>query len=138
MAETNRAFRDYATRVSFSLNMSRNQVSTLRSMVLDIECAEQNGYRPDNMPGTEDRKRTYLQTGSPDQFVIGARWLQSAGLVKWTDPIAMNPKWSREPWELTEAGKHVVALLRIAGLIPERVANTNPRPETQAKRRVRT
>lgn len=111
------AFREYVTRVSFNLTMSRNQVAALRDIVIMIEHGHEKRM--------DLRQYEREQFGYYGNFVIGARWLGSHGLVKHTDPTTMQPPWSKCPWELTEAGEHVVGLLRLAGLIPAKISNNN-------------
>lgn len=104
MSTLNKIFAEYATRVSFNLTLSRNQ-----AYVLCLIARQSIGKKRDI-------------TGFPDCFVPGAKGLVERGIVTWTDPSSMKPKWSRFSYELTEAGKHVYALLQIAGVasaIPE-------------------
>lgn len=104
MSILNKAFAEYATRVSFNLTLSRNQ-----AYVLCLVARQSIGKKRDI-------------TGFPDMFVPGVKGLQERGLLAWTDPSTMKPKWSRFPYELTDAGKHVYALLQMAGVasaIPE-------------------
>ena len=105
-------FREYATRVSFNISLSRNQIYVLYQMSL-----KKIGDR-------EDMDKFGLQT---DNFVPGAKWLGSHGFVTYTPPGEMVGS-KRYPWELTETGHHVIALLRIAGLIPEEVVENKVVP----------
>ena len=112
MTAFNQAFAEYATRVSFNLTLSRNQ-----SYVLCLIARESIGTA----------KKV---TGFADNFVMGARSLQEKGLVTHTDPTTIKPRYSRFPYELTEAGKHVYALLQMAGIaaaIPESHINKGSR-----------
>lgn len=143
----NKAFRDYATRVSFNITLSRNQVATLRHVVFDIE--NENRY-----DGFDARHRARVEAqcdhrsmGLADMYVIGLRVLYANGLIE-ADPrfTAENERFDkavahyekhggsrplRKYWgpsnRLTAAGEHVVALLRIAGLIQMPASNTNAR-----------
>jgi hypothetical protein len=129
------AFRDYATRVSFNLSLSRNQIGHLAAAVLEIEhegaFANLNdrcdGKRVDKLHGA-----VVQAGGNPSNFVVGYGSLIRMGL------LIHDPRWlaARESevrgafWkytgpahQLTEAGAHVVALLRLAGLIPKSAVN---------------
>lgn len=126
MSRVNPAFRQYVTRVSFALTLSRNQVSVLTDIVYRIERFHQGEHWPSDTPrDREIRDRKLSGECVHDSFVMGARWLGERGLVKHIDPTTTTPKWSRCPWQLTEAGEHVVALLRIAGLMPAAAENSN-------------
>lgn len=115
MANTNKAFREYATRISFNISLSRNQIYTLWNISL------QKLYRP-----REEMAEFGLNI---DMFVPGAKWLCQHGLVTWVDPITMKPPWKEYPYKLTEAGTHLLALLRIAEVIPKEAVNTNEKPK---------
>jgi hypothetical protein len=131
----NASFRQYVTRVSFALTLSRNQVSVLTDIVFRIEDFKAHGanrFVVDTPRDREIKARKAAGECVHDNFVMGARWLGERGLVKHTDPSTMTPKWSRFPYELTEAGEHVVALLRIAGLMPAAAANTNRKKKRRA------
>lgn len=134
-SQQNRAFRDYATRVSFNLTLSRNQIANLRHIVFDIE-NEELAY--------EQRRQAAEQANSesPPCFIVGNKALQSMGLID-HDPrwVAENErsdaahkvgtryfrKYWGPSWQVTPAGEHVVELLRMAGLIPQRAVNSNVR-----------
>lgn len=118
MSDESKAFREYATRVSFNISLSRNQIFCLWN------CEQEK---------TGGRDEALAFGCAADMFVPGAKWLGQHGLVTWTDPVTMTPKWSRHPYQLTEAGKHVLALLRIAGLVPQRAVNSNAK-DKKAKR----
>lgn len=121
--DSNRTFRDYATRISFNMSLTRNQIGVLGGITLQIEAYNYKGgfgHRID-----QDFYHSFVDR---EMWVPGAKKLQEMGLVKHTNPSTMEPKWSRYPWELTEAGAHVVALLRIAGLIPQAAMNDEIKP----------
>ena len=117
----NKAFREYATRVSFNISLSRNQIWTL----YQISMGKVN----------QDRDGRIAFGIEQDMFVPGAKWLEQHGLAIWTDPGKMNPAWKDFPWKVTDAGGHLLALLRIAGLIPIEATNNNgvkPRQSVRA------
>lgn len=136
MTDYNRAFREYATRVSFSLSMSRNQVAVLREIVLNLEAA---GVPFDQRPGSveaRDRRRALYEIGVrvADNYIVGMRWLIATGLLFETpEHIAERVRvdaakaagdrayfdYAIPHYKLTPAGEHIVGLLRCAGLIPE-------------------
>lgn len=144
-----RAFRDYATRVSFNISMSRNQVAVFRAVVLDLESPRFRRFDTGMMHGVGrdalERERRAL--GIVNQDMMGLRWLIANGFVREHPKInAMRLAHERDPaknkWDwnlfdkydphlLTEAGEHMAALLRIAGLIPQRASNVN----TEKKKR---
>jgi hypothetical protein len=145
MTENNRAFRDYATRVSFNLTLSRNQIANLRHIVFELE----------NEP--ELSKREYLDRANftraagadyTSMWFVGFKSLERMGLIshhpRWTAiiqkfeaekaagkrvymPTAFCPQYA-----LTPAGEHVVELLRISGLIHQRANNSNRRGKRRA------
>jgi hypothetical protein len=144
----NRAFREYATRVSFNMTLSRNQIYALRCILVEIEYTHLS--RDLVWDKRHEIERENKAVGASDNYVMGARALERMGLVG-HDPgwLAENarleaakaagerfPSWKHKgpSWQLTEAGTHVVALLRIAGLIhmPEAAANTNKRERRRA------
>jgi hypothetical protein len=97
------AFREYATRVSFSIQLTRNQIYTL--WVISQARFEKSG----------EREAFGLKH---DMFIPGAKWLQARGLVDYTDPTSMKPPHATFPYTLTLAGTHILSLLEIAGLVP--------------------
>ncbi len=116
----NPAFAGYATRVAFNLNITRQMIIALREVEV---------YGPGHWTGTERSKirEEYGPIGihNPDRFVPAARGLVEKGLVeynnfyktyKFGDPIPKSERWV---YRLTPAGEHVMALLRIAGLVPQ-------------------
>lgn len=89
----NAKFADYATSIAFHISLSKPQVVTL------CEIANKTPfgiYRALGMRATE---------------VQSMRILKDRGLI-----FAPDPKWPGH-CELTEAGKHVFALLEIAGIV---------------------
>jgi len=140
---TNKAFRDYATRVSFNMTLSRNQIYALRSVMLDIELQDRS-WDERTKATTELRRRvTGHETGNEfyhDNYVSGVRKLLAMGLFendpRWTadqkqcdEARALGHNGYKKYWgpsyQITEAGHAVIALLRIAGLIEPAAANIN-------------
>jgi hypothetical protein len=141
------AFREYATRISFNLTMSRNQVASFGAIVLDFE------QHTTRLPYDETKcnitalAQVRREQGLTDRFICAARWLQANGFIREHPAIAKmrleheaKPdahKWDWSLFEkhpqyiLTEAGEHMAALLRLARLIPQRAANT-PRRKKKA------
>lgn len=153
--DSSRAFRDYVTRVSFNLSMSRNQVATLRSVVLDIEGWDLSKPWHERHKGMDARRAEIKEARAnghhaADMYIPGLRYLLSTGLVRETEASVAARKadedekakygylrngarfWNVQPHELTEAGKHVVELLRLAGLIPMAAANSNQKRKRRA------
>lgn len=136
-ADFDRAFRDYATRVSFSISLSRNQLAVLRQITLDIEGYEGKPYAFGQGVGyveATNQRETARSMGMhvSDMFIPGTRFLIANGFLTHTDPTTMTPKWSRYPYELTLAGEHLVAMLRIAHLVPQRAVNQNKKRKRRA------
>ena len=130
MADATRAFRDYATRVSFNMSLSRNQVGHLAGIVMEIE---NDGLQNEFKSRMDARQDAVVEAGGrPALFIVGRGSLVRMGLVE-NDPrwIKANArkvpgdfwKYTGPPYQLTPAGKHVVELLRIAGLLPKAAAN---------------
>lgn len=110
MTSQNKLFREYATRISFNISLSRNQIFTLWNI----------------SEGRLGNRQAAIDFGiGSDMFVPGAKWLESHGLLTYTDPVTMKPKWKDYPFKLTEAGEHILSLVRIAGIIPEQSINNN-------------
>ena len=133
----NKVFREYATRVSFNLSLSRNQISHLAAIAA-VENVHAGWLERSNL---KDQAIAEIG-GNPRLFIVGNRSLVGMGLIE------DNPLWvafekayevakahgKPEPPEplvnlyiLTDAGRSVVSLLRIAGLIPQAAANTDRR-----------
>jgi hypothetical protein len=130
MSDASRAFRDYATRVSFNMSLSRNQVGHLAAVIMEIE-ADGSGV---SFEGRTTRKHnTIIENGGrPALFVMGYGSLARMGLIehdpRWTKANESKEtgafwKYSGPAYQLTPAGEHVVELLRIAGLLPKAAAN---------------
>lgn len=133
MTDATRAFRDYATRISFNISLSRNQVGHLAGVVAEIENGD---YR--SMSEKLSERKSYaacaLVGGRPNLFIVGHGSLARMGLIE-HDPRWLKAQEKHEgmayanylgpTYRLTAAGEHVVELLRIAGLIPAAAANTN-------------
>ena len=110
----NDAFREYATRVSFNVSLSRNQIWVLW-------CLSQG------RTGRGDHVDFGLHH---DMFVPGAKWLGAHGLV------THYPERMREgrfTYELTEAGRHLLALVRLAGLVPAEAVNDDKKAKKQRR-----
>lgn len=101
----NHAFANYSTRVSFNLTLTKTQVFYL------WQIAERNFvsvHSGEVKPGSPEMPRH-------DIFVPSVRGLIERGLVERNDLDEIGVGvW---PYELTEAGKHVYELLKLAGLI---------------------
>ena len=96
-ATSNRLFASHVTSTAFSLSLSKSMIGVL----VDISNCE------------DARSKTYSvmrALGMRDTWVGSARCLVDRGLI-----IAPDPEWPGR-FDLTDAGKHVVALLQIAGL----------------------
>lgn len=99
----NHAFANYSTRVSFNLTLTKTQVFYLWSI------AERRFL------SVHDERRHAGAPEAPrhDLFVPSARGLIERGLV-YRNEKAGSHDW---PYELTDAGKHVYELLKIAGIV---------------------
>ena len=95
----NKAFRNYTTRISFSINLTRNQIYVL------WEIANKR---------VSDRQRQQTFGLITDTFVPGAKWLCAHGFITHSNERVDQGLF---PYQLTEAGEHVYALLVIAGLV---------------------
>ena len=128
MTQQDKAFRDYATRISFNLSLSRNQVGHLAGVIADIELAKALGW-DERYDACKDAVAD--AGGKLQLFVQGRGSLQRMGLIApakgwqdyWDNKTKQSPPWPQ--YNLTPAGEHVVELLRIAGLLPQAAANTN-------------
>lgn len=137
MSRFDAQFADYVTRVSFNLQLSKEMVTFMASVdherrmdeVFGVNSSLESCARP-NHPAYEHR---FPRWGGS---TVGCRGCISRGLVHWDDPGAQEPKWSRPAFTLTEAGEHVLALLKIAGLVHERVipANDSKKPKTKGRK----
>ena len=135
-----RAFRDYATRVSFNMSLSRNQVGHLAGIVMEIENERLHGGLEFETRSAKREEAVAGAGGYPNLFVVGRGSLVRMGLVD-HDPrwIAAHEskekdafwKYTGPGYRLTPAGEHVVELLRIAGLIPKAAVNTNRKRRTR-------
>lgn len=137
----NKTFRDYATRVSFNMSLSRNQIAHLATLVAELE-AESEAY--------EVRHAARAVVMDPEQankWYVGYRALESMGLIsddpRWTAEKARLAecekrgerqimKYTGPTRRITEAGEHVVILLRIAGLIHPAASNVNKKRKRKA------
>ena len=105
----NPVFADYAQRIAFNLTLSRNQITSL-AMVAIYDKGVQ-------WPGDRSRQ-------NPDLFIPGVRGLESRGLIEHNKAWALSAaeqvnadlSWV---FRLTQAGEHVHALLKIAGVLPQ-------------------
>ena len=133
MSDAAAKFRDYATRISFNLSLSRNQVGHLAGVVMEIE---NEAYREADLSGRIDMRHDVVSIsgGKPNLFVSGRGSLERMGLVTpapgWIEASQSVEKgafWKYQgpTYLLTPAGEHIVELLRIAGLIPKAAANSN-------------
>lgn len=101
----NHAFANYSTRVSFNLTLTKTQVFYLWSIA---ERRFLSVHDEKGMPGAPEAPRH-------DLFVPSARGLIERGLVYRKEVERFEEHvW---PYELTEAGKHVYELLKIAGIV---------------------
>lgn len=113
-------FASYATRVAFNLSLTRPQIFYLTTI------ADQTIH---------ERSTVYEDPQRTNHFVPCANVLLNRGLVTHYPNGKPGPNgeiW----WELTEAGKHVMALLRIAGLAAVKRAPANeeaPKPRHRVK-----
>ncbi len=111
----NQALREYVTRVSFNLSLTRNQIDAFERIVWEIEHWKLLGQSSYSASHNEHA------IASVSHFVVAARKLESIGLVVHRDPCEMTPKWSECVWTLTTAGEAVYSLLLEAALIKKPV-----------------
>lgn len=145
MTAPNKAFREYATRVSFNMSLSRNQIFVLRQIALTQH--SRWGTFDERVAATVELQDERKSLGMRDMFIPGMRTLVGMGLIsvhpkqveddercareKAAGKSFVERKYWGPSWLLTEAGEHVVALLRIAGLA-EAAAPAN---QNETKRR---
>lgn len=70
-----------------------------------------------------------------DPFTHATRALMRRGLIEWHEPPKLpngRTDWSQKTWRMTDAGKHVLALCRLADIVPQA---TNVVPISAAKKR---
>lgn len=106
-------FRDYATRVSFNLSLTRKQITVLL-MVREMARFDRSGAAADLTDTAQSIIGHFRTLGfpHPDVSVLGVQKLIAMGLVERNAPVVV---WG---WRLTDAGEHVCRLLELAGLIP--------------------
>lgn len=100
----NESFRAWTRGTSFTLQMGKTQVATLVAVAASRE--------------------QFIGFGHPALrlFVTAIRGLEARGLVSMKEFSDDNPHKIRalyERWSITDAGKHVVALLKCAGIYDE-------------------
>lgn len=135
--DSNRAFRDYATRISFNLSLSRNQLGHLAGVVSEIEAYEANSTIGWERRMDVREAACEASGGRPNMFIVGRGSLARMGLIE-RDPRQIEDDRRKESegphrksrydgpvYRLTPAGAHVVALCRLAGLIAPAAANSN-------------
>lgn len=143
-ADSNRAFRDYATRISFNLSLSRNQLGHLAGVISEIEAYEAN--RALGWERRCDIRQAAVEAagGNPNMFIVGRGSLKRMGLIE-DNPqrleeerrALVNGRYRKDRYDgpnyrLTPAGVHVVELLRLAGLIAPAAANSNRKRKRRA------
>ncbi len=129
MSVESQTFRDYTTRISFNLSLSRNQVGHLAAAVMEIE---NEGTLTDFEKRHKRNHDAVMDSGGrPSLFVVGYGSLLRMGLLVYDQRYLTARSKGHEFWkytgpsyQLTPAGTHVVELLRIAGLMPQAAANT--------------
>ena len=133
-------FRDYATRVSFNMSLSRNQIAVLRTVRdqqrLDMFADDMNRIRGGHQTVFQET-RAELGMDDKNRWVPGARSLISMGLITHIPPKNNTPDgWKgHNPYAVTEAGDLMCQMLELCGLIPTmQVANSNKRKKQRASR----
>lgn len=136
MTISSRAFRDYATRISFNLSLSRNQVGHLAGIIAERDAYSANPKIGWLRRGEVGDESVEANGGRPNMFIVGRGALLRMGLIE-HDPLfdrdqerkkrGNRSEYDGPIYRLTPAGEHVADLLRIAGLIPKRAANTEIR-----------
>ena len=109
----NELFRAWTRGTTFTLNMGRAQVAVL--------CA---------LHGTPDGVGFHIGWGHPrlSHWVTGTKGLEERGLVLWTEPTLLAKRLKRSPtmkevFAITDAGQHVIELLKISGVYQELIAD---------------
>lgn len=126
----NESLRAHVTRVGFDLSLGRTHIAALVWIDHAIRYDKGGPWNPriDRRP-----RRNY---GHPlarahANFASGMHGLQDRGLVIWTNPDTIKlprgvARWDELParriWRITPAGRHVIALLKEAGLYDEYAA----------------
>jgi hypothetical protein len=140
--QVNRNFRDYATRVSFNLTISRNQIACLRVVLFDLAFEEESFDARNNIKEEHGAVVSH--------HVTGMNGLEKMGLIvrdptceaedkasekSLQDGVRFYRKYWGPAWRLTPEGEHVVSLLEAAGLIVRpAAANSN---QKQQRRRIK-
>lgn len=106
-------FSAYTTSTAFSLQISKYQCALL--------CAIEDGTWS-----------TWWTTGPRNHFYGMFLALDRRGLVERNEEHYSDPRWTGWRYRLTPAGKHVLALLRLAGLVPDTAANETAHSEKVA------
>lgn len=106
MSRTNQAFRSWTRGTSFTINMGKTQVATLVAI----------GVSRENYVGILHPLLRH--------FVTAIRGLEERGLVRRPRgydqrSVLLNPRTLAAHFEPTEAGEHVLALLKCAGVYQE-------------------
>ena len=137
MGRNEQAFAEYATRVSFSMTLTRTMIYYLEQIAL-----YGGAYNEQREPvDYYERRADRMARGGPWQeaFIPGFRSLEKRGLAEhngdWLLRTANDEQNSRLDlswvYRLTEAGEHTLALLRIAGVSTVQVAK--PRIKVRAR-----
>ena len=126
-------FSEYATSSAFRIDLTEKMAAALH--VIDL-------YDRNISPSGERQFLTDMKAEFgylTDPFTTASRALLRRGLVEWHDlpkKADGHDDWSKKTWKMTEAGRHVVALCRLAGLVPN-ISNVVPikKPAARAKAR---
>jgi hypothetical protein len=129
-AESDKNFREYATRVSFNISLSRNQIAVLHSVRLEqsLPLKWNDWDRGPVVSSVEQGRRAYESVlgSTRNLWVPGVKPLITMGFVTWHDPALMVPKWSEHVYRLTKPGELMCQMLELAGIIPKlSTANEN-------------
>lgn len=137
---SSKCFREYATRVSFNMTLSRNQIAVLRTVrderqFKDVWKAAKERINQ-RRPSVFQENRAELGCDDKNRWVPGAKSLQSMGLITWTAPTPNDKHgWiGHNPYALTEAGELMCRMLELAGLIPALAVNDNKKKQRGKKR----